>query len=529
MKVLFLCFFWSICCQAPFVNAFHHISRDILLNSEIIKPIRNYKFGLLLAKSVTLRPKPILMTTSNHFYQVYKHTNTAAKTFMFTKRVWPRQNDDVEDDFSNSSQVNEVGQLIRATLLIAGTTVGGGFLALPRSVVIPLGGTFLVPATSLCIVWLFLLLQSFLLSNSIIECYNETKQSKPGLVYTVQNAFNSPIITTICYILLLMLTEATLVSQISCAGSLFYSELASRNAQSMINPVSAMRSMISYRLGCIIAGCTGATVTFGLSKRRSTNMNSLLTFLFLISVGFLFQSGRHVAIWSRCWINSTWSIKAILDATPTMLQLLVYGEIVPTVCHMLKYDAKKIRTSILCGSIIPLALLVGWTAFGIALIPDIAATQDPVSMLLKQGGSFSQWLLILSTTAICTTIFGCNLALESTYDDVTNVCLKSSSSNIRTITAAIVNQPLIKRLMILIPPMIISAVSPKVFLEAINFAGSYPVLILFGIIPALMNLRKKRSFASLTLLILSLTIICFEIISDLLSFVLLIKSAMLMR
>lgn len=42
-----------------------------------------------------------------------------------------------------------------------------------------------------------------------------------------------------------------------------------------------------------------------------------------------------------------------------------------------------------------------------------------------------------------------------------------------------------------LPSLLISLTSPEVFLGAIDFAGSYPVLLLWGVAPPLMALRLR--------------------------------------
>ena len=48
---------------------------------------------------------------------------------------------------------------------------------------------------------------------------------------------------------------------------------------------------------------------------------------------------------------------------------------------------------------------------------------------------------------------------------------------------------------ILVPPFLISIISPSLFLKAIDFAGSYPVLLLYGVIPSYLRLRWNRTIA----------------------------------
>ena len=141
-----------------------------------------------------------------------------------------------EDDNTN----NDIVQIMKASLLIAGTTVGGGFLAVPQSILIPLGGQFIPAIISLIVVWFFLFLQSIYLSEAIIKTRTmfdnnkntlstTTSEKTIGIAACVQRNLddgsndksktNAKWASSITIILLFLLTEATLVSQLSRAGT----------------------------------------------------------------------------------------------------------------------------------------------------------------------------------------------------------------------------------------------------------------------------------------------------------------------
>ena len=416
------------------------------------------------------------------------------------------------------SDQSEPVQIWKASLLIAGTTVGGGFLALPQTVVVPLGG-FVPSAISLTGVWLFFLVQSLVLSECFVQCHKERQTQHtttissdkmkvigiPSLVHHGIGQRGSFVAT----VLLILVTEATLVSQLSRAGSL----------------LAGTGNLLQYRIGCILAGTIGAILSLGGSSRRhgktqsqsqsqsqsqqsfeltpsrqlpnrlATDVNAILTIIFLASAILLFQTGSQTATWSHCFDTSFISSPFLLTgkvvtAIPTMLQLLAFGEILPHVCHMLKYQPQAIRTSILWGSSIPLLLLTGWAGLGVALLGPLT-NSDPVQVLLSTGSiAMRQRLLILATSAIGTTILGSFMALESAYHDITQESSDSNTSH--SLSDSWLQHPLVATLSIVIPPMAISITSPTVFLRAIDFAGSYPVLLLFGVIPPILALKMKK-------------------------------------
>lgn len=254
-----------------------------------------------------------------------------------------------------------------------------------------------------------------------------------------------------------------------------------------------------YQAGCCIAAIAGAVFAFGGNTKRdddddvssssnslATNSNAVLTTVFLISAVLLFQAGAPAADWSRCLTTSSKvSFSTLAKATPTMLQLLVYGEILPKVCHMLDYQPRRIRTALILGSTIPLILLAGWAALGVALLPP-TTLGDPVTVLLQQhGGAVQSRLYVLAVSAIGTTILGSYLALESAYKDaVTSFVPRKSYQRFLTRQTA---------LAIVAPPLAVACISPSLFLRAIDFAGAYPVLLLYGVIPSLISLRSRSS------------------------------------
>ena len=461
---------------------------------------------------------------------------------------------------TQSETVEPSVQILKASLLIAGTTVGGGFLALPQTVVVPLGG-FVPSAISLVGVWLFFLAQNLVLCECLLQCHAD---SDGGGGYT-KNPIGIPSLARyalgpggsfLATALLIVLTEATLVSQLSRAGSLFADCSGS---------VAVSDSIARYRIGCVLSATIGAILSFFGGGRRTNNhgipldtstvengsnqiapdqtsssvqpsrlaadSNALLTMVFLASAVLLFQAGCQTAIWTQCLeTSSIWSTTVLLQnvakAVPTMLQLLTYGEIIPNVCHMLNYNANAVRTTLVIGSFIPLLLLTGWAGLGVALLGGPLTSGgggggDPVQILLATGSApVRRRLLILAASAIGTTILGSCLALESAYKDLVSM-MKHKVVGRSRMTLQLLNHPSCMALSIVLPPLAISITSPSIFLRAIDFAGSYPVLLLFGVIPPVMALRlRSKSFLKgpvlryVSLALLSVSMVAINAVPD---------------
>jgi len=419
--------------------------------------------------------------------------------------------------------------VFKAAMLIAGTTVGGGFLALPQTVVIPIGG-FSVTAISLFGVYLFFLAQSFVLVDCLIWYRQNVPQPLHGKSNTEEDFSSAaigipslaryslgPVGSIVSTVLLVILMESTLVSQLSRAGSL----LAQNGFLKFFGEYC---NMFQYRMGCAVASLAGVALAFGGKKKAlhnenrsddnvessssrtlATDANAILTSTFLLSAVLLFNAGSSVANWSHCFAANSSSAssvislaRSIIAATPTMLQLLVYAEILPNVSKMLRYQKKPILIAVFIGATIPLILLTGWAALGLALLPPNPAmlrSQDPVDILLSSSQtSIRVWLLTLATSAIGTTILGSFLALESAYEDIVSQGdnSKDEGSFGMPIFFNLRRSQSLKTIAIALPPFAISVISPTVFLRAIDFAGSYPVLLLWGILPPLIALRIEK-------------------------------------
>eukprot|EP00613_Pedinella_sp_CCMP2098_P076872 CAMPEP_0171961592 /NCGR_PEP_ID=MMETSP0993-20121228/163657_1 /TAXON_ID=483369 /ORGANISM="non described non described, Strain CCMP2098" /LENGTH=573 /DNA_ID=CAMNT_0012609687 /DNA_START=116 /DNA_END=1834 /DNA_ORIENTATION=- len=481
------------------------------------------------------------------------------------------------------------GSLLAAMLLVAGTTVGGGFLALP-SYVAPLG--FVSSAALLTAVWLFFVAQSLVVvelligtaaelttESSIASSSSSASEDAVSLVSandvgmpSVARKALGPLGAVAITLLLVALTQATLVSQISKAGIILGplarfgcagkgASWAAGGAAMSTASAGVSGGLASYRAACAVVALGFGFLVFG--STLATRANSLLSAAFGLSAVALFAAGAPIADWSKLGVGGFFSSKSVgvaassvgalavpwqaswqaaYQAVPTFLQLLVFGEILPSVCALLRFDVARIRKAVVLGSGISLVLEVGWAALAMGLTPTapaaLASTVDPVSVLLSSASGRSPVaapLLLLSLSAIATTVIGSYLALASALKDaLLNLGLAPSRSSATTTpfsTAAAFNTsttscasvenktssslgsrcvctPLKaaravaaaarKRaavsvpLLTLLPPLAIAASSPDLFLAAIDFAGSYPVLLLWGVAPPVMALRLRR-------------------------------------
>lgn len=182
-------------------------------------------------------------------------------------------------------------------------------------------------------------------------------------------------------------------------------------------------------------------------------------------------------------------MKANLQAIPTSIPIIalsfVYQNVVPVLCTNLEGDLSKIRSSIVVGTAIPLVLFLVWNGVILGTItitnPDHKLA-DPLQQLLATNGVVGPIVGAFSLLAIATSYIGFVLGLSDFLSDL----LKLPSDRSRPLPYFLT----------LFPPLILSLLDPDIFFKALDFAGTYGVLVLFGVVPAAMSWSDRYSSRS---------------------------------
>jgi tyrosine-specific transport protein len=393
------------------------------------------------------------------------------------KAVLNSQTPQVTRLFSNlelygSKLSHQPGSILGSTALIAGTTVGAGILALP-AVTLPSG---VVPSTVLLIaVWLYALVSGLLIAEVTLNTMRLVGRPSLGLLTMIERTLGT-LGARVAGGAYLFLHYALLVAYVSQGGEIL---------MSAVEKVLGVQNVLPAWVGT-----TAFTLLFGgimyLGRERFVEkLNSAFVAIVLASfLGLLLLGTTHLNTSSFSFQN--WS--ALPPAVSVMFVALFYHNVVPTVVTQLEGDARKIRQSIFIGSAIPLVMFLAWNAVILGSVsPDMVhgtsggeTVFDPLQIL--RGGGAGEWLGVLvsifSEFAIVTSFIGFVYGLLDFFKDI-------SASN----------EPF-KRLplysLILFPPMSLGVLNPRVFLTALDYAGTFSVSVLGGIIPALMIWKQRR-------------------------------------
>ncbi|CAN6476670.1 unnamed protein product [Victoria cruziana] len=367
--------------------------------------------------------------------------------------------------FSNLNQVTlkrEQGSLSSAVFLVAGTTVGAGILAIPA---VTQESGFLASSMTCIFCWLYMVVTGLLIAEVNVNTMCELGSGGVSLVSMA------------------MRTLGKLGVQVACWSYLFihYALLVAYVARSS-DILATSFSMPLWESALLFTSIFGSICYFG-SQRFIGAVNGILVFGILISFTTLVVlAGDDIQLNSLLKFH----LEAIPQSVPVIALAFVYQNVVPVLCTNLEGNLSKIRTAIVLGTAIPLVLFLIWDAVILGTVPHLAANNseilDPLQQLRSSNGLIGPVVELFSLLAIGTSYIGFVLGLSDFLSDL----LKQPAGQ---------NRPL-PYLLTIFPPLVLALLDPEIFFRALDFAGTYGVLVLFGVLPAAMSWSERYNRAS---------------------------------
>jgi tyrosine-specific transport protein len=352
----------------------------------------------------------------------------------------------------------KLGSLPGGILLITGSCVGAGMLGLP--IITGLAG-FGPSLLMFLLVWLFMTATALLLVEA-----NGWFTRKVNFMSIVEHSLGRGG-KILCLINCLFLFYALLVAYISGSGSLFSSLL--QNWLGWTSP-SWVGSLLFVSL-------------FGLVVYRGTRQVDLWNrvlmafkiafFLGLVLIGIHFVDGK-LLFYSRPAIA--------IFSLPLLVVSFGFHNMIPTLTSYMQGDLKRVRMAILGGSLFAFFIYLIWEILVLGAVPieglirtfqlDQEGSQALVSVL------HSSWVALfaqgLAFFAILTSFLAQALSLVHFLADGAKMKVASDKK-----------ESLLLCSLVLVPPLILSIACPLLFFKALNFAGGFCAVLLFGILPAL--------------------------------------------
>lgn len=359
-------------------------------------------------------------------------------------------------------------RVLGSTLIIAGTAVGAGMLAMPlTSAQMGFGMTF----SLLFILWALLTYTALL--------YAEVHQydANDAGIATLTERYFGPVGRLFVNFILLFFMYAVLTAYVTGSGDLLFSLLPESLA---LDPVKA-RKIASF----LFAVFFGAIVTIGIGLSDITNrfLFSLKVVSFIILLYLLFNKLSFTNLQSSPTNNLLF-----FSALPIFFMTFGFHICTPTINEYLEGDNRKLKLSAFLGSTGIFIIYIIWqmATHGVLKQSELIAilNQEPnlnglIHAFEVTTGSktISEIVRIFSVLALTTSYIGVSLGLSNAVKDLlAHFNLSKNNLMVGAIT--------------FIPPIIVGFTYPGIFLSAFAFAGI--IFAFIGIILPVVLAYKAR-------------------------------------
>jgi tyrosine-specific transport protein len=361
-----------------------------------------------------------------------------------------------------------IGKFFGSILLIIGTSIGGGMLALP---VATAAGGFYYSVLAFIFCWFIMTAGAFL----ILEVLQPLPQGS-NMISLARHYLGKPG-EMVVWLFYLALLYSLVGAYISGGTDVLNNALQQFNIQLPLSMVSAIYtltfSFIIYK-GIHWVDYVNRVLMFG----------KLGTYLILVLIVAPFVKFLH--------LNSG-SLKGLLPNLSILITSFGFASIVPSLRDYWRNDIGALKKIIFWGSLTPLICYLIWNLVIMgsvgqdalnALVSSAHATSGVGKALLEKTSSESILGLFDFFSCICmlTAFLSVSLGLYDFLAD--GFKMKKSGLQGKTVLA-----------MTFLPPLALVIVNPGIYLSALNYAGSFCIILLL-FIPVLMSWKFRKQSKS---------------------------------
>ena len=359
-------------------------------------------------------------------------------------------------------------KLVGSILLIVGTSIGAGMLALPI-------------ATAALGFWGSLILLfgcwSVMTAGALLLLEVNLWLPQNSNLISMARATLGPFGQLVAWITYLLLLYSLLSAYIAGGSDLFHNLLTAGGITT-----TKTLSLLGFTL------VFGTIVYLGIRSvdyvNRGLMFIKLGAYLLLVMLLLPYISLEHL---------SAGSMMNVTEATALTVTITSFGyaAIVPSLRVYFASDVKKLKTAIIIGSLIPLFCYIAWDAAIMGIIPldgehgllsilqSNSSTSDLVNTLdgIVSHPVVTFFAKLFTSICVVTSFLGVSLCLADFLAD--GLTLEKKGWNNCFIY-----------LLAFIPPVVIVLFFPNVFIKALEYAGIYCIVLLI-LFPALMAWRGR--------------------------------------
>lgn len=356
-------------------------------------------------------------------------------------------------------------QFLGGILLIIGTCIGGGMLALP----VVTAETGFLNATMLLLIAFIVMTYSALILTEV----NLSVPPGSNLMSMAAATLGKPgvLVTWFVYLILLY----TLLSAYIAGGSELF-----------VNLMRLIHISLTTQIGAILFATLFAFFTYkGIGfvdlLNRGLMSGKMLAFILLCSllVPHIESGNLHYGNWG----NANNALMMIFTA-------FGFGVIIPSIRDYFNNQAHQIRLAVIIGSFVPLVCYAGWiaivqstvTSYGPHGLIAINHAEHPIALLVniitEQIGNRWVGMFVYFFTSICilTALLGVSLSLSDFLADGLKRKLGLNQFMITLLT--------------FLPPLSVVLFKPDIFILGLSYAGILCIMLLL-LIPTLMVWSKR--------------------------------------
>lgn len=368
-------------------------------------------------------------------------------------------------------EIGSSRKVLGAVLLVSGCCIGAGMLGLP---LVTIHAGFWPSLFAFVISWLFMSATGLLLLEAnlgfgqgvhLMTLAEKTLGFKAKIIVAVLFAF---------------LFYCLMVAYVAGGGALI-SDILNRYLGVAVNA----------NVGGIIL-----VVLFGFVVYLGSSGVDLVNRLFMVGLalaygGLIILGVPHIK--GSSLLVGSW--KYALPAIPTTIISFGYHNLIPSLTDYLKGNVRHLRTAILVGSAIPLIVYIVWNSVILGLLPvergvmfEEVNDGAMVTSILQEaiGDSYIVELLeAFAFFALITSFLAVALSFVDFLAD--GLAIKKSYWGSLFLVS-----------IVLLPSLLCSLIFPGIFLTALNYAGAFGAVLLFGVFPIAMVWKGRYRTKQLT-------------------------------
>ncbi len=365
------------------------------------------------------------------------------------------------------------GSVLGATLLLAGSCIGAGMLALP----ILTGFAGFYPSLLMFLVaWVFMTAAGLLLVE--IHGWFQKDVNISSMVGHALGRWGR----ILSWVLYLFLFYSLLVAYVAGSGSLLSTFLAASFKLALPSSLCSLLFVLLF----------GLLVYFGTRSVDLCN-RGLMVGKILCYLGLVFLGAQFVDSAALRRENAAYAYFAL----PVLVISFGFHNMIPSIHSYLGGDLKRVRRAIWGGGLFALLIYLIWEVIALGIIPVEGASgivasyhsgkeaSQAIAEIL--GSSWVSWFAQgLAFFAILTSFLAQALGLVHFLAD--GIGLRKSKVESAGMLPDAPSPKARKEHPVLcaaalLPPLLFSLYNPQLFFKALNFAGGICAVVLFGVLP----------------------------------------------